>query len=243
MHTVIPLKSTVSYRIHFMHKFFPLLILAGILIAAQMLNSQAPAPAAPAFPAHQSTSPHKHSVKVKTKKHPQVIETVAPVAAPAPELPKWPANEKPVAARVTWDSHGLRIEAANSSLSQILEDVAAATGTQVQGFETDQRIFGVFGPGPAREVLSQLMLGSGYNVVMVGDLGQGTPREIQLTLRHRETAKAAPNNATPSDDDADSDDQPQPVGRPGFGPGGQPNVPQQMQQRSIPEQPPNNPPF
>jgi hypothetical protein len=163
---------------------------------------------------------------------------VAPLVAaapPEPELPKWPANEKPEPAAITWDSHGLRIDAANSSLAQILADVATATGTKVEGFDADERVFGAFGPGPARDVISQLLQGSGYNVLMTGDQGEGTPREIVLSSRSSTTTPAAANPApaNSNDEDADTDEQQQtpPPIRPGFGPGGQPRTPQQMQQQ------------
>ena len=72
------------------------------------------------------------------------------------------------------------VNAANSSLAQIMKAIAAETGATVQGMAQDQRIFGIYGPGRARDVISQLLDGSGYNVLMVGDLGQGTPRQILL---------------------------------------------------------------
>jgi hypothetical protein len=143
---------------------------------------------------------------------------------------------------VAWNSKGLRIDAANSSLHQILKDVATATGAKVSGMSTDRRIFGTFGPAPAREVISQLLYGSGYNVLLIGDQGQGTPRQIVLSTRP--TGPAPANNAASSNDDnADVEEppppqpQPQPQQNPpaGSGPGGQPRSPQQilqeMQQR------------
>jgi len=175
--------------------------------------------------------------------------TIQPAPAPAPELPQWPANEKAVQATVTWDSQGLRIEAANSSLEQILNDVAAATGAKVEGLSADQRVFGAYGPGPAREVLSRLLQGSGYNVMMIGDQGQGTPRKIVLTSPHAESSSpaigSAPANDNDNDDDADSEEQPAvPPARPGIAPGGQPRSPQQimqeMQQRQQQGRPPEN---
>ena len=60
---------------------------------------------------------------------------------------------------MVWDSQGLKIDASNSSLAQILKDVATATGARWQGLEQDQRIFGSYGPGPARDVLTQLLDG------------------------------------------------------------------------------------
>lgn len=109
-------------------------------------------------------------------------EAVAPTQ-PAPEMPHWPVNSDPAQPAVTWDSHGLRIDAANASLHQILDQVASATGAKVEGLGTDERVFGEYGPGEARDVLSQLLHGSGYNVLLIGDQGQGTPREIVLSAR------------------------------------------------------------
>jgi hypothetical protein len=162
---------------------------------------------------------------------------------------------------VVWDSHGLRIDATNSSLQQILTDVSTETGAKVEGLDDDQRIFGTFGPGAAREVLAQLLEGSGYNFLMIGDQGQGTPRQIVLSTRTTGSPLAA-KPATPSEDE-EVEEQPQqpqqPDGvpnRPGF----PPRTPMDMQQREQqlrmqqqlqqqqqqqgqqPGQPPNQPP-
>jgi hypothetical protein len=108
----------------------------------------------------------------------------APPRAPAtPQTPDWPANNTPSTASVVWDGHALRIVASNSSLAQILKDVSTATGANLQGMGVDQRVFGSYGPGPARDVLYELLDGSGYNVLIVGDKGQGAPRRIELSAR------------------------------------------------------------
>ena len=152
-------------------------------------------------------------------------------------MPLWPVNETPAHASVTWDSKGLRIDAANSSLMQILTDVSTATGTKVDGLNADQRIFGAYGPGLARDVLSQLLQGSGYNVLMIGDEGQGAPRQILLSSRRTGAAMQTVNNNASNnnaaDDDADVDEPPQvqqPPMRPGFAPGAPPRSPQQIMQ-------------
>ena len=87
-------------------------------------------------------------------------------------MPNWPVNDKPSPASVVWDATGLRINASNSSLQQILNEVSTDTGTKVEGFGADQRVYGSYGPGQARDVLSQLLQGSGYNVLLAGDLGR-----------------------------------------------------------------------
>jgi hypothetical protein len=240
MRTDLPLNSPFSLGMIRTWGFALLAVLFATLGAVQVLCAQTPTTAAPA---HKRAHPHKHSIAA----HAQSPAVQAAVAStpPAPELPKWPANEKPTPATVTWDSLGLRIDAANSSLAQILQDVATATGAKVEGFNSDQRVFGAFGPGPARDVLSQLLQGSGYNVVLIGDQGQGTPRQIMLSSRHAGTATTAVSPASARDEDTDTDEQPQPLQppiRPGILPGRPPLSPQQMQQqRPQPGQPPSNP--
>jgi hypothetical protein len=182
-------------------------------------------------------------------------------AAPAtPPAPAWPINDRPVPATVAWNRDELRIDAANSSLQQILTDVATATGSTVEGDSKDERVFGNFGPAPARDVLAQLLQGSGYNVVMVGDQGQGVPRQIILSARSTNKAPQGATRPSQEDNEDDSaadypqyDPQPQPMQqtpqspqptRPSFPPDGSTpmrtpqTLPQQPQ--TQPGQPPNN---
>jgi hypothetical protein len=166
-----------------------------------------------------------------------------PVSPPAPKPPDWPANDQPTAATVVWNSQGLHIEASNSSLGQILKDVALATGSKVEGLSSDsrlasERVFGSYGPGSARDVLAQLLDGSGYNIMMVGDQGQGTPREIVLSpLSRGETPQAAKNQTPATDESNEADEQPPPPPPPpppanvnGPAPGAAPRTPQQIMQ-------------
>ncbi|MGA2833920.1 MAG: hypothetical protein ABSE55_12690 [Terracidiphilus sp.] len=238
MRTDLTINSPDSLRGFGLCVFAPLAILVAALCGAPILGAQTPATAAPSTPSvavHKPVHPHTRPIAALAQSPaPQAALSVTP---PVPETPAWPANAKPDPATVTWDSHGLRIEAANSSLSQILEDVSTATGTKVEGFDADQRIFGVYGPGPARDVLSQLLQGSGYNVLLVGEQGQGTPREIVLSARHAGSTAQAPNAApaNASDEDVDTEEPPQPQpGRPAIqpsiAPGGPARTPQQIQE-------------
>jgi hypothetical protein len=105
----------------------------------------------------------------------------------ASSTPITPANRPPKSATVRWDRRGLEIEASNSSLDQILHQVAAYTGAKLNGLTqdqfVDQRVFGSYGPGPVCEVLSKLLDGSGYNVLMIGCRDADAPLEIVLSLR------------------------------------------------------------
>jgi hypothetical protein len=183
---------------------------------------------------------HKSSSATHTKAKPDATaiapaEISNPVDPSKPILPAWPANDRPTAATVTWDSHGLRIEAANSSLKQILDEVSTATGAEIQGMGSDQRVFGAYGPGQARDVLSQLLQGSGYNILMIGDQGQGAPRQILLTARDAGDSsssanKSASNSSAEEDTEAEEPQQPATPStvRPGFGLSGNPRSSQQI---------------
>jgi outer membrane biosynthesis protein TonB len=210
-----------------------LLFAAPTPLSAHTPTAQASTPtyASPQKPIH----PHKRPNPVHALV-PPAAETLAPMAPPAPEPPKWPAFDQPAQAAVIWDSHGLSIDAANSSLLQILKDVSSATGAKVDGLGSDERIFGVYGPGQARDVLSQLLQGSGYNIMMIGDQGQGAPRQILLSARQAGVAQSSGAKSSPnSNEDDEPDEQPAaqepPPMRPGFPPPGMaPRSPQQVQQ-------------
>ncbi len=231
-------------RIGFPHQPFAILsaavvlLLAGTALRAQAPATQGPTPAsgAPQKPAYIPNRP--------SPAHPAAepaSAVPASVTPSAPQAPKWPAFEHPVPASVVWDSHGLSIDAANSSLQEILKDVSAATGVKVDGLTADQRVFGIYGPGRAGDVLSQLLQGSGYNVIMIGDQGQGAPREIRLSARQAGNAQSAARaNPSANDEDNEADEQPaaqepEPV-RPGFPVGGAPRVPE-MRRQELPERP------
>lgn len=220
---------------------------AGSISAQSTSNTSAP-PATNQSQHTRATKAHPHRSSRK--------ETPAPVvqAPPPPPTPNWPINERPNPASVVWDSNGLRINASNSSLQQILSEVSTETGTKVEGAVPDLRVYGDYGPGQARDVLSQLLQGSGYNVLLAGDLGKGAPREIVLSPRQNGTSNSPNGVNRPQDSDEDVPDEPedQPVNppaqppqtqnnaRPGFGPGSPIRTPQQvmeeMQQRQQQQQ-------
>jgi hypothetical protein len=97
----------------------------------------------------------------------------------APNLFDQPA----LPATVTAGNNELTVKADNSSLAQILQQVSSETGMKLDGLGGDERVFGSFGPGAPREVLTGLLNGTSYNVMMVGDLPNGAPRELLLISR------------------------------------------------------------
>ncbi len=212
--------------------------IAIVLCAAG--QSLASTPASTQVTSHKPVHLHKRSAAA----HPPAKAAQMPpepVAPPAPKPPDWPVNDRPSDATVVWNSQGLRIEASNSSLSQIMKDISNETGVKIQGLASDERIFGNYGPGSARDVLAQLLDGSGYNVLMIGDQGEGTPREIQLSPQPKGGAPASGDNQATASTDENSDaandqpdQQPQPQQPPmlrnGFTPGAPPRTPQQIMQ-------------
>ncbi len=221
----------------------PLILVAALACGLHTFAQTPPATAAPASKVLQSAATHpatrkKHPQSPKT---PQDPATLAETHPPDPPPPDWPVNNKAVPASVDWNGRDLSISAANSSLDQILKDVSTATGVKVEGVKDDQRIFGSYGPAPARDVLANLLDGSGYNILMIGDQGQGTPRELVLTTKTHAVSQPGANRNQSSEDEPQEDpepvDQPEPaMRRPGVvPPAGQGRSPEQflqeMQQR------------
>ena len=159
---------------------------------------------------------------------------------PPPKPPDWPANDEPSEATVVWNSQGLRIEASNSSLSQIMKDVSQGDRRQGRGPGCRRAHLRQLRAWPARDVLAKLLDGSGYNVLMIGDQGQGTPRQMCSAHESKGDAQPAANNQTTArTTKSDADDQPAPAAatepqppatRNGFAPGAPPRTPQQIMQ-------------
>lgn len=226
--------------------------LMGTMLFASVAAGSAQTPAALAGTPSSATAPLRPGhARRQAKPAPAVSlpqQTAVPPAPVVPPPPNWPANGKPVDASVVWDSHGLSITAANSSLLQILDQISTETGAKVQGMNADQRVFGSYGPGSARDVIAQLLDGSGYNVLMIGDQGAGTPRQIVLSARP--SGPAPVYRPSPAEEDFTETEPPPPPPQPEPAPimpnagAAQPPVPggMQSQQRLFPTfQQPSNP--
>ena len=133
-----------------------------------LANQQGQAPAPAAQPA---ASPQTQSAVPAPQEAPQAAPSVAP------SMLQQPAQE----AQIDFRNDVLTIRANNSSLAAILRQVAVRSGMKVEGLGGDERVFGSFGPGPPRDVIADLLDGTAYNLVLVGDLNNGAPRELILT--------------------------------------------------------------
>lgn len=165
------------------------------------------------------------------------IHTGATATAPvmAPNLPPSLLDKPAAPAHVTLSDGSLSVDANNSSLDAILKDLETSSGMTVSGFGKDSRIFGVYGPGTPRDVLSSLLDGAGYNFLMVGSTGAGTPREIVLTARSNAPISAPSPGSSPQPDEEDQT----PNNYPPMEVTPPPPVPQQM--APTPDQRPRTP--
>lgn len=207
MHGSIPhrrFRAQRSLRLRVLHLTTAL---ATTTLALPLLSAQTTVP-----PGSMPSANHHEKPSAGTMQAP-------PAAAPAPN---WPIDAQPRPASVTWNQQQLSIDASNSSLQQILKDIASETGSSIDGASKDERIFGTYGPAPARDVIAQLLQGTGYNVLLVGDQGQGVPRQIILSPRNNN--KAAQGSSRPTPDESDEEyPQPEPQYE------AQPMPPQQQQ--------------
>lgn len=97
-----------------------------------------------------------------------------PLSPPLPfgrtgPLPQMPLDLlSPVSPEVNYHNGELSIVAPNSTFSEILTCVRDKTGAEIEIPASNERVVTQLGPGPVREVLSQLLNGSPFNYVLVG---------------------------------------------------------------------------
>ena len=103
----------------------------------------------------------------KTKKPPQLPDLPSgPTGRPVPAIPL--DSMAPVAPQVSYQNSQLTIVAPNSTLADILRAVKKQTGAEIDVPAAPERVVTHLGPGPAREVLAELLNGSRFNYVLLG---------------------------------------------------------------------------
>src|SRR5579871_5403243 len=96
---------------------------------------------------------------------------------PLPSGPTGPVQQMPldsiaaVPPQVTFHDNQLTIVAPNSTLADILRAVRKQTGAEIDVPSAPDRVVTNLGPGPAREVLADLLNGSRFNYVLLGAPG------------------------------------------------------------------------
>ncbi len=119
---------------------------------------------------------------------------------PPPPLPSGPTGQKlpqvpldaikPVAPQVSFQAGQLTIVAANSTLGDILRAVRKQTGAEIEVPEAQDRVVTHLGPGPARDVVAELLNGSRFNYVLVG-----SPADAAVLTKVVLVAKSGPDNS------------------------------------------------
>jgi hypothetical protein len=128
-------------------------------------------------------------------------KTEQPTPAPLPPYTPGPLQPLPldqvpaVAPHVHFEGGELTIEAHNSTLADVLKAVRQQTGADFEiPSNATERVVADLGPGPARDVLAQLLNGTHFNYVMVGSVTDPTAvQSILLTPKSggSETTTAA----------------------------------------------------
>ena len=137
------------------------------------------------------------------------VTSATPLAAAA--IPSVPAREAAVPPQVSYENGQLLIDARNSTLKDILSAVEKHTGASfdIGSGDTSERVVGRLGPGPARDVLADLLNGSHFNYVILSPATDPSAlSRVVLTARG-----AAPSQAGGGQNDVQQF-QPQPFPQP-----------------------------
>jgi len=139
----------------------------------------------------QSTSQQSTSHRGKKK-------AKAPQLPPLPSGPTGPVQPIPLDAiaavppQVSYENDQLTINAPNSTLADILRAVRKQTGAEIEVPSAPERVVTRLGPGPARDVVAQLLNGSRFNYVLLG-----SPADDALLTKVVLVAKTGPDTITP----------------------------------------------
>ena len=144
------------------------------------------------------------SLMAQSTRTPQATPAVStlpatqPTTPAPPPVPLTPSQRPPQRAQVTYADGTLSVSADNSSLNQILRQIANDTGMKITGGVADERVFGQYGPAAPAQILAQLLDGTGSNMILV----QRDDAELgELILTPRQGAPTPPNpNAAAFDD-------------------------------------------
>jgi flagellar biosynthesis GTPase FlhF len=97
----------------------------------------------------------------------------------------------PVPPQVSYQNSQLTIVAPNSTLGDILRAVRKQTGAEIEIPPATERVVTHLGPGPAREVIAELLNGSRFNYVILG-----SPADNSVLTRVVLVAKSPQENAS-----------------------------------------------
>jgi hypothetical protein len=132
-------------------------------------------------------------------------KTKKPVLPPLPSGPTGPVPQipldsiAPVPPQVSYQNGQLAIVALNSTLGDILRAVRKQTGAEIEIPDAKERVVTHLGPGPAREVMAELLNGSRFNYVLLG-----SPSDANALTRVVLVMKTGPDNPVAANQPAPS---------------------------------------
>jgi hypothetical protein len=137
-------------------------------------------------------------------------KTKKPVAPPLPSGPTGAVPQMPldsiaaVPPQVSFANNQLTIVAPNSTLADILKAVRKQTGADIEVPTAPDRVVTHLGPGPAREVIADLLNGSRFNYVLLGSPGDDSvlTRVVLVPKSGPESIVASPGAGSPNVDQA-----------------------------------------
>lgn len=157
---------------------------AGVLIlclGASCLGMVSPA---------NATSTHSQR-KTKKPQKPQLPPLPSGPTGPVQQIPL--DSMAPVPPQVSYQGAQLTIIAPNSTLGDILRAVRKQTGAEIEIPVAPERVVTHLGPGPAREVVAELLNGSRFNYVLLGSSADNA-----VLTRVVLVAKTGQDNANPN---------------------------------------------
>jgi hypothetical protein len=175
---------------------------------------------------NQKPSAPAHSQKKEKDKKPDLPPLPSGPTGPVPQVPL--DSMKPVAPEVTYQNGQLTISAPNSTLGDILRAVRKQTGAEIEVPDAPERVVIHIGPGPAQEVMAELLNGSRFNYVLLG-----APENPGQMTRVVLVAKTGPDAGGPN---SSADAQQQAAIRRGAM--AQPQPPQEMADTNDADTPP-----
>jgi hypothetical protein len=128
-----------------------------------------------------------------------------PLPPPLPSGPTGPVQQIPldsiaaVAPQVTFQNNQLTIVAPNSTLADILRAVKKQTGAEIDVPSAPERVVTHLGPGPAREVMAELLNGSRFNYVLLGAPGNQNGLTRVVLVAKTGAPDITPNNSQPGE--------------------------------------------
>jgi hypothetical protein len=117
---------------------------------------------------------------------PVTPQQVVPQPVSPPPLPVTSAPQPLQPPTVAWDGKQLTVDANNSSLADILVAVRKRTGASIElpAAASGERVFVHLGPGPVREILSDLLYGTPFDyVIQTAEDDPDALRSVMLTAR------------------------------------------------------------